>query len=103
MANDPTAVPATRTDVVVAGSGAAALLDGVVRAGVRVVTGTRLLDVRRGTDGAVTADGGSRRRYWIATLLFCKDPAVSPVLTRIQVLPATVRAPANADGASPSG
>lgn len=40
---------------------AAALLDGVVRAGVRVLTGTRLLGVRRGTDGAVTSATIGRR------------------------------------------
>lgn len=34
---------------------AAALLDGAVRAGVQVLTGTRLLGVRRAADGAVTA------------------------------------------------
>jgi succinate dehydrogenase/fumarate reductase flavoprotein subunit len=34
---------------------AAALLDGAGRAGVQVLTGTRLLGVRRGADGAVTA------------------------------------------------
>ena len=46
----------TRRGVLVGGTAlAAALLDGVVRAGVRVLTGTRLLGVRRGIDGAVTA------------------------------------------------